>query len=115
MKKININVQEPYYSCIINGSKTIEGRLNKGKFATIEKGDIVLLGEKEIPFLVAEKTIYDTFEQMIYFEGIKNVMPDKKDTAEVLKVYYKYYTPEQENKFGVVAIKIKKSTQCIVK
>lgn len=46
MQKISINVQEPYYSFIINGQK-------------------------------------------------------------LLNVYYKFYTKEQENEFGVLAIKIK--------
>jgi hypothetical protein len=35
MNFISINVQEPYYSFILNGKKTVEGRLNKGKFASI--------------------------------------------------------------------------------
>jgi len=28
----NFNVAEPYKSFLLNGQKTVEGRLNKGKF-----------------------------------------------------------------------------------
>jgi len=44
---------------------------------------------------------------MLIKENIKNIIPDKNDLEEATQVYYKFYTPEQENKFGVVAIEIK--------
>ncbi len=31
MQTISLNVQEPYLSLILNGQKTVEGILNKGK------------------------------------------------------------------------------------
>jgi len=108
MQKISINVQEPYYSFIINGQKTVEGRLNKGKFASIQKGDILILAPENIEFEVIKKNIYNSFKEMIQSEGVKNVIPDKTNIEEAIKVYYKFYTAEQENEFGVSAIKIKK-------
>ena len=47
MKTITLNVQEPYLSFILNGKKTIEGRLNDGKFKDLEIGDILLIGLNE--------------------------------------------------------------------
>ncbi|MEI7425818.1 MAG: ASCH domain-containing protein [Candidatus Moraniibacteriota bacterium] len=41
MANISINIQEPYHSLILQGKKTVEGRLNKDKFATIRVGDIL--------------------------------------------------------------------------
>lgn len=55
MQKISINVQEPYYSFIINGQKTVEGRLNKGKFLSIQKGDVLVLAPDNIEFEVIAK------------------------------------------------------------
>ncbi len=107
MQKISINVQEPYYSLIINGQKIVEGRLNKGKFASIQKGDILVLAPKNLEFEVVKKNIYKTFREMIEFEGVENVIPDKSNTEEAVNVYYKFYAKEQEKKFGVAAIKIK--------
>ncbi|MFA6353317.1 MAG: ASCH domain-containing protein [Candidatus Paceibacterota bacterium] len=108
MVNISINVQEPYYSFILQGKKTIEGRLNKGKFATIQVGDILELELEKIKFIVVGKNIYKNFREMIEKEGIVNVIPEKNSIDEAVDVYYIFYTKEQENEFGVVAIKIKK-------
>ncbi|EKE15786.1 MAG: hypothetical protein ACD_11C00105G0011 [uncultured bacterium] len=108
MENISINVQEPYYSFILQGKKTVEGRLNKGKFASIQVGDILELEPEKIKLVVVEKNIYKNFREMIEKEGIGNVIPDKNDIDEAVNVYYKFYTKEQEQEFGVVAIKIKK-------
>ena len=77
MQKISISVQEPYYSFIINGQKIVEGRLNKGKFASIQKGDILVLTPENIEFEVIEKNIYKSFMEMIESEGVENVIPNK--------------------------------------
>jgi ASC-1-like (ASCH) protein len=108
MQKISINVQEPYYSFIINGQKIVEGRLNKGKFASIQKGDILVLAPENIECNVVEKNIYKSFIAMIESEGVENVIPDKTSIEEATNVYYKFYTKEQEKEFGVAAIKIKR-------
>lgn len=108
MSIISINVQEPYHSFIINGQKTIEGRLNKGKFATINVGDILEIEPEKIQFDVIQKNIYSDFKSMIEKEGIKNVISDKQNIDRAVNIYYKFYTKEQEKEFGVVAIKIRK-------
>ncbi len=109
MQKISINVKEPYYSFIVKGQKTVEGRLNKGKFASIQKGDIIVLAPDNIEFKIIKKNIYKSFKEMIESEGVKNVIPDKTDIKEAADVYYKFYTKNQEEEFGVAAIKIKRA------
>ena len=84
MKKIEFNVQEPYCGFIKNGQKTAEGRLNKGKFAQIEIGDILLLGldqndKNREEYLVTGKNEYKSFYEMMEKEGLKNVLPGKDD------------------------------------
>ncbi|NJS41733.1 hypothetical protein HC766_05340 [Candidatus Gracilibacteria bacterium] len=44
---LEINVQEPYLSFIRDGVKTVEGRLNKGKFKEIQVGDVLIIGSIE--------------------------------------------------------------------
>lgn len=43
---------------------------------------------------------------MIKKEGVENVTPDKDNIEEATEIYHKFYTKEQEQEFGVVAIKI---------
>ncbi|MBP6911797.1 MAG: ASCH domain-containing protein [Candidatus Pacebacteria bacterium] len=107
MQTIQLNVQEPYLSFILNGQKTIEGRLNKGKFKDLKTGDVLLVGPEEKKFLIEMTTIYKSFREMIEKEGIENVIPDKDNIYEAESVYYGFYTKEQEKEFGVLAIKIK--------
>ncbi len=107
MQTVPLDVQEPYLSFILNGQKTIEGRLNKGKFKDLKIGDILLIGPEEKRFLIERTTIYETFREMIEKEGIENVIPNKDNIDEAEAVYYKFYTKEQEKEFGVLGIKIK--------
>lgn len=108
MNTISVNVQEPYATLILNGLKTVEGRLNKGKFAEAQVGDHVLLNES-VDFVIVAKTAYSTFKEMIESEGLKNVIPNVETVDAAVQVYYKFYTPEQEKEFGVVALKIEKA------
>jgi len=106
--KYDFWVQEPYKSFLLNWQKTVEWRLNKGKFAKIEPKDILFFETWE-EFEVLEKNIYKSFFQMMEKEGLQNVLPDKKDIKNwVETVYYKFYSPELEEKFGVSAIKLKR-------
>lgn len=101
-----VDKQEPYLSYILSGVKTVEGRLNKGKFRDMKNGDIIETNRQK--FLIEYKKEYKTFKDMIKNEGIKNVIPDKTNLDDAVNVYYKFYTKEQEKQFGVLAIKVKK-------
>jgi len=106
MLTIPINVQEPYLSFILNGQKTVEGRLNKGKFKDLKVGDKLSIGPDEKLFTVKQINCYDSFKNMIIKEGISNVVPDKNTIEDAEAVYYKFYTKEREKEFGVLAVKI---------
>jgi len=107
-RKITINVQEPYLSYLLNGQKKVECRLNKGKIASIQKGDLLIIKPKKAIFKIIRKTLYNNFYQMIAKEGIKNVLPNKNNIREAVQVYYKFYTKAEEKKFGVIALEVKK-------
>lgn len=105
----NLNVQEPYFSYIQSGKKTVEGRLNKGKFKEIKPGDTIIFNDLETnPFKVLETNLYSSFSEMIKSETLEKTVPDKKTIQDAVDVYYKFYTKAQEKEFGVLAIKIGK-------
>lgn len=106
-KKYDFLVQEPYKTFILNGQKTIEWRLNKWIFSKINIWNILCFESWE-NFIVIWKKEYKTFSEMIKKEWIEKVIPDAKSIEEATNVYYKFYTKEQEKKFWVVAIEIKK-------
>lgn len=106
MPAISLNVQEPYLSFILNGQKTVEGRLNKGTFKDLKVGDKLSIGPDEKLFIVKQINCYDSFKNMIIKEGISNIIPDKNTIKDAEAVYYKFYTKEQEKEFGVLAIRM---------
>ncbi len=103
---LSINVQEPYFSFIKNGQKTVEGRLAKEKFTSLKVGDFLLINE-ELKKEIVAVSVYPTFREMIIMEGVKNVIPDAKNLDEAVNAYYKFFSPEDEQTMGVCAVKIK--------
>jgi len=100
-------VKEPYKSLILSGQKTVEGRLNKGKFADLKIWDYLKFEDIGEVLEVVNLTSYPTFQSMLENEWLKHVLPWIQDIQKWVAVYHKFYTPDQEAKFGVLAIEIK--------
>lgn len=117
-------VQEPWFSLIKKGIKSVEGRLNKGDFSRMKVGDIVTWTNsikkiksgktKIINRKVKTKIIgignYSSFYQMIKTERLKNTLPTpelKTIQQGVDDVYYKFYSPKDEREKGVKAIRLR--------
>ncbi len=110
--KYSEHLSEPWFSMISLGLKTVEGRLNKGRFKDMEVGDIIEWHNedfKERKFLtkIIEKNEYKTFEEYLVSEGLSACLPGIPSLEHGLSVYFKYFSKEKESEFGVVAIKIK--------
>lgn len=103
MKVIDIDIQEPYFSLILNGKKTVEARLNRDKFLDIEIGDVFCINYKFKVKIVGKK-IYSSFEDICLKEGVKNILPDKETIEDA--IYYKFYSKDDEVKYGIVGFKI---------
>lgn len=103
---------EPYFSFVKNGQKTIEGRLKKEQYRFIEPGDhIVIHNEKEtdsVEVIVADIRFYDSIREMLKREPLEKVLPDVKTVKQGIEIYNRFYTEEQQQKFDVVAIEIKR-------
>lgn len=105
---------------IIAGRKTIEGRLNKSKFAEYRVGDIIKLrrdirqpdgtlqdGEPDAARVqVVAVRRYNDFLSMATQEGFEKVIPFAKTAQEAASEYNKYYSVEDQAKYGVLAIEI---------
>ena len=104
-----INVQEPWFTYIKNSKKVIEGRLNKGTFSELKKNDIIKIknNEDECSVQILKIKKYDTFEEYLTQEGLKRTLPSIKTIQEGVNIYYKFYTKENEKKYGILAIYIK--------
>ncbi len=107
------HVSEPWFSLISLGLKTVEGRKNKGRFGSMQPGQIIKwINEDFKPRHVYTKitrvTRYDTFEDYLRTEGLEKCLPSINDMETALSVYFKYFTKEDESTYGVVAIAMEK-------
>lgn len=105
---------------IIAGRKTIEGRLNRGKFAEYRVGDVVSLrrdwrddegvlhdGEPNAARVrIVAIRHYTTFAEMIEAEGYMRVIPSAHSAKEAADEYNTYYSLEDQKTYGVLAIEI---------
>ena len=108
-------VSEPWFTLIKDGKKTSEGRLAKGDFAKMKEGDIVIWknGNKKVKTEITKIVHYKSLYSMIKEERLKNVLPDSKirtieqGVTEVYRAPPVNYTEDKEEKFGVIAIRLK--------
>jgi ASC-1-like (ASCH) protein len=107
---IEISVSNPWYSYIEKGKKKIEGRLNKGKFALLKKGEIIKFtnGNLFITVKIIKIRKYSSFEEYLSQEGLRNTLPGIKTIKEGVNEYYKFYNMDDEKKYGILAIYIKR-------
>ena len=107
------SLSEPWFSLIKLGLKTCEGRLNKSEFAKMVVGDIIVFENKDfqiprtIKVQIVGITHYDTFQSYLESETLALCLPGMDTLTEGLGVYYKYFSMEDEIKYGIVAIKLK--------
>lgn len=105
MAVVNINISEPWYGYVVSGKKRIEGRLYKGKFASLAVGDTLCVNEVS-QFKVAALRLYPSFRAMLSKEGIANVLPGVTSIKAGSAVYRAFYTEADEQQYGVVAIEV---------
>jgi ASC-1-like (ASCH) protein len=105
-----VNVNKIWFDFIKSGLKTVEGRLNKGKFSNMKVGDIIkfVSGNDSVQVKIINITHYKSFESYLIMEGLKRTLPGIKNIKDGLNVYYSYFTKEQEDEFNILAIDIKK-------
>ncbi|XP_019457183.1 PREDICTED: uncharacterized protein LOC109357651 isoform X2 [Lupinus angustifolius] len=101
------HVQEPFFSQLKDGLKTIEGRCATSKYSRIELGDLILIN-KSVVFEVQGIRRYPTFSDMLEAEKLEKVLPGVESVEEGLEVYRRFYTEEKELANGVLAIIVSK-------
>ncbi|CAL8992769.1 unnamed protein product [Prunus brigantina] len=105
--KIELHVQEPFFSQLKDGLKTIEGRCALGNCSRIDSGSLILLN-KCLLFEVQDIRSYSSFSDMMEAEGLSKVLPGVETIEQGVQIYRKFYTEEKERSNGVLAICVSK-------
>lgn len=109
------------FAAVVIGRKTIEGRLNKGKFAEFAAGDIVniredyrdehgvrhdgQIGGVQVEVVAVRK--YPNFRALVEAEGVERVGSVPMTMKEAIDGYAGYYPLEDQVKYGVLAIEVR--------
>lgn len=107
-----MKLKEKYFNYMKNGTKRIELRLNDEKRRKIKVGDKIKFikypsFDDELIVEVVDLLKYDSFEELISNYDI-SLLADKSITKEkLLKILEEFYTKEEQEKYGVLGIKIK--------
>lgn len=105
-----ISLSEPWFTFIKDGLKTVEGRLNKGKFKKLKVGEavewFVRNTDQKIKTKIKNIKRYVTFKEMLEKEGLDAVLPNKQIMSidDGVNIYRKYYSEDDEKKYGILAI-----------
>ena len=103
------HLSEPWFTLIKLGIKTCEGRLFKGDFSLMEENDIITFinndfFQRRIDVKIKSVKRYDSFESYLYSEKLEKCLPGIDNIDDGLDIYYKYFSEENERKYGVIAI-----------
>lgn len=109
------NLSEPWFSLIKCGLKSVEGRLHKGDFEAMKRNDIITftnnefesIGIRSFQVRITSKKIYSTFESYLINEKLSKCLPSIDNIEDGIKIYYQYYSKEDEKKYNIVAIRFK--------
>lgn len=103
--------KEPFEQ-VLEGRKTIEVRLNDAKRKLISVGDEILFSNRDnstqtIVKKVVDLRLYKSFSEMANNENCVLAGFSKGyTTQDVVDCYHTYYSPEEEQKFGVLVIEL---------
>ncbi|KAI4378769.1 hypothetical protein MLD38_016203 [Melastoma candidum] len=101
--RFEIHVQEPYFSLLRDGKKTVEGRRAGGDHSRIKSGDLILLNQCLV-FQVQFIHHYASFYEMLEGEDLEIVLPG------ILSIEEGSFTPRRERSKGVLGIGVSKSS-----
>ena len=102
-----MKLQPEYYNFILNGTKRIEIRLfdeKRQQIKIVDQIEFSKLPDLQEKLLVDVINLYreDTFEKL--FRKLYN---DEEEILRKTQAMYNFYSPENEEKYGVLGIEIK--------
>ena len=110
--KYIMKLNPKYFEYMKNGTKRTEIRLNDEKRKDIKIGDeIVFLKEpeleEEITTQIVNLIVKRNFKELIRTLDVSEYSDKSESKEKFLKDLYRFYTKDQEEKYGVVGIQIK--------
>lgn len=111
--KYIMKLNPKYFEYMKNGTKEVEIRLNDDKRKNLKIGDEIIFQKEpklkeELCTKVEMLFIKQSFKDILMDLDVKQYADQKETRENFLNDLYKFYTKEQEEKYGVIGIKVKK-------
>ena len=106
-----MHLQSQFFNYIKNGTKKIELRLYDEKRQQINLGDTIKFttdSDETFETEVIGLLRYQNFSQLFVDFDITNLADESMTKAELLSTLEKFYTPEDQAKYGVLGIRLDK-------
>lgn len=115
MKIHEIYIDEPWFTYIIIGAKTIEARKYIGGYRDLKVGDKIrfVYKLKECKVIITKLEIYHRYEfdpltELLVHEGINNCLPNINTLSNAQQIYGNYLNMDEIEQHGVIAIHFNK-------
>lgn len=99
---VKIHCQEPWFSEIKHGRKTVEGRKLSSKYANLKPDQIVRFycGDDSFEVKIVKVVLYKSLEEYLLVEGVEKVLPGIVSVEDAVNVYLQYNSREELEKAG---------------
>jgi len=81
--------------------------MKKGDYIIFENSDQGF--KREFRVKITSIHNYNSFEDYLRVETLEKCLPGVNTMEEGLQIYYKYYSKKDEEKYNIIAIRIKKN------
>lgn len=110
--KYIMKLNPKYFEYMKNGTKRVEIRLNDEKRKDLKIGDEIIFQKEpelkeELYTQIVSLNIKRNFKELIEELDVSEYSDKSESEGKFLDDLYKFYTKEQEEKYGVVGIQIK--------
>jgi ASC-1-like (ASCH) protein len=111
---IDMEINEPWWSAILDGTKTIEGRKGSPKWLGLAIGNTLRCiepksGRSFLAMIVGIRKYYGEDPLVTYLtqEGVARVLPGAVNLTTAISIYLQWSTPAEIQKYGMMAIAVK--------
>ena len=107
-----MKVQTKYYNLLKSGQKTIELRLFDEKRQKIKVGDEIIFSDLSDPNDTLKAIVLNLYHAESFDALCHIISPTQAGFStpqDLIAVLQEFYTPEDQQKFGVIGIEIKKA------
>lgn len=107
--EMKFHLHPDVFEIVKKGEKDIEVRLNDEKRKKLQVGDTLIflkrpLEDEKIIKKVKKIEYYDDFEELVNHYEMKRIYLEGYTKEKYLKEMSRFYTKEEQDKYGVVAI-----------